>query len=132
MDFTGSATWVIPEGLGRWRDPRISMTPIKPEDFYKQPKKENKMAKLICKDGTELEVPISDETEQSLREAFEPKKFEPIKVCHVKVYVAVDSVSFAAIGDVDPDGWFCGQKPDKARETIAAIQSAIDFIEGNR
>lgn len=99
------------------------------------------MAKLICKDGTK--ILISDETEQSLREKFGKKrKFEPITIDDTTIAIREGRGCPIAI---QVGSWYDSKKTRKeaglgeghydihgignAQEVIAAIQSAIDYIE---
>ncbi len=86
------------------------------------------MAKLICSDGTEVE--ISAETEANLREKFgkPEKKFEPITVCCIEVSVSPGG-SNISIKDVGEGRQGCIQTSSEAWHTIRALESAIDYIE---
>jgi len=85
-----------------------------------------KCAKLICSDGTEVE--ISEETERNLREKFGKKKeFEPIQLCHLRVDVAGGG-AYAILSWYNSSNT-CSATLGDLRRTIAAIQSAIDYIE---
>ncbi len=89
------------------------------------------MAQLICKDGTKVEIP--DEIEQSLRDQFGKKKeFKPIVVCHLEISISYMDAGVSVLFRErnKKEDYICIQSLPKARKTIHAIQSAIDFIEG--
>lgn len=56
------------------------------------------------------------------------EEFEPIRVCHLQVDVLTDMVRFTDFFD---KRGLCAQNAADAGRTIAAIQSAIDYIEGD-
>jgi hypothetical protein len=88
------------------------------------------MAKLICKDGTE--VKISDETEQELRKQFGPKpKFEPRRI-HIGCFIVEIKEKHVCIRT---DGGYprhgCLQNPREVDQFIQALQDAKAFVEAN-
>lgn len=85
-------------------------------------------AKLVCRDGTEVE--ISDETEENLREQFGKKKeFAPITSCCLEISVSQGGglVCFKSV-PLEHKA-ICSQSIGEAEITIKAIQSVIDYIE---
>lgn len=84
-------------------------------------------AKLICSDGTEVE--ISKETEANLRARFREKKFEPIMIHQGCFKVAIEGCMLKISTDFAYSGVCCYQNENEARKFIEAIQYAIDFIE---
>ncbi len=84
------------------------------------------MAKLICDDGTEVE--ISKETEANLREKFGKKEFKKIKLCHLRIDVKGRYVRLSW-AETDESKEWCDETPLTIRNTIKCLQSAIDYIE---
>lgn len=60
------------------------------------------------------------------------KKFVPVRICHLEIGIngATNGVAFSAPnGNNGPGNIVCVQAPEAAKDSIMAIQSAIDFIE---
>lgn len=87
------------------------------------------MAKLVCKDGTEIE--ISDETESSLRAAFgtaaAPKDYEE---GDITVKVDINSSSYPL--DISTDGGYSKEVSRNVAATealIVALQKAVEYCK---
>ena len=91
--------------------------------------------KLICSDGTEVE--ISKETEENMRKRFGKRNtFEKIRLCHLRVDVEDEENVLltwkSPTGPRQEERNYCSESITAIGDTITALQSAIDYIKGEK
>lgn len=78
-------------------------------------------------------IEVSDEIYEKIKDQVEAEKkkvFETVRICHLRIsegngYVRIDFNS-------KPDDIRCSQTLNEARQTVKALQSAIDFVENHQ
>lgn len=83
------------------------------------------MARLICKDGTEIR--ISDETETELRNAFRPKP--SYKDSHLECNIVDGGVAFPIGITTDGDSGRITRDVKDTEAFIVALQTAVEYCK---